>query len=63
MCYQGNCVNAAPLFKNVSLGNPCNPNPCKNRGVCIFNSTTYSVYCKCQSGLNYTGIYASISII
>ena len=56
MCYQGNCVNSAPYFKNtVKYGNPCNPNPCLNGGICSQNATTSSLFCKCSAGKSYLG--------
>ena len=55
MCYQGNCVNSASFFKTVVVSDPCNPNPCQNRGICIKNSTTSSVFCHCSPGSSYKG--------
>ena len=56
MCYQGNCVNSAPYFSNVAIGNPCIPNPCQNGGLCIQNATTSTLYCRCSANKIYTGI-------
>ena len=55
MCYQGNCVSSAQLFKNISLNDSCNPNPCQNGGLCVTNATTNSLYCKCSAGKIYIG--------
>ena len=56
MCYQGRCVNSALYLKNATLGNPCNPNPCKNGGICVQNTETSLLSCKCSFGKNYTGM-------
>lgn len=55
MCYQGNCVNSANIFYDVTLGNPCNPNPCNNGGLCILNNVTSSLVCRCSAGKAYIG--------
>ena len=57
MCYQGNCVDGSTIFKNATLGNPCNRNPCMNKSICAFNSTTNSLYCICPYGISYSGNY------
>ena len=58
MCFRGNCVRAAPYFSNDSLDDPCIPNPCQNGGICTKNITTSSLFCKCPSGVSYSGKFA-----
>jgi hypothetical protein len=55
MCYQGNCVNSVIIFNNSYVANPCKPNPCQNGGVCVQNSTTGLLFCKCQPNVTYLG--------
>ena len=55
MWYQGNCVNSAIIFNNSYVANPCCPNPCQNWGVCVQNTSTGSLFCKCQSNVTYSG--------
>jgi hypothetical protein len=55
MCYQGNCVDSAIMFNNTYIPNPCDPNPCQNNGICMQNSTTGSLFCKCKPKVIYEG--------
>jgi hypothetical protein len=55
MCYRGNCVNSASIFKPLVSVDPCNPNPCQNGGTCFKNVTTSSLFCRCAFGRKYSG--------
>jgi hypothetical protein len=55
MCYQGNCVDSAISFNSSYIPNPCDPNPCQNGGTSMRNSTTGSLFCKCQPNVIYEG--------
>ncbi len=56
MCYQGNCVDSAMRLNNSNVANLCDHNTCQNGGICDQNSTTGSLFCKCQPNLTYSGI-------
>ncbi len=43
------------MLNNPIRGNPCDPNPCQNGGVCLQNLTTGSLFCKCPTNVIYTG--------
>jgi hypothetical protein len=43
------------MFNKSINGNPCIPNPCQNGGICMQNSTTGSLFCKCEPNAKYAG--------
>ena len=51
----GSCAdpNTVPGYGVVSS---CDPNPCKNNGICVLNSLNASFICNCANGFEGTSL-------
>lgn len=55
MCYQSQCIDSSLILNSIATSDPCQPNPCKNQGICTKNGKVSGFVCNCPSSNSFAG--------